>query len=273
MKSKSHLSHLKITNLPPQRRHHLCDPPLTPLGHEQCGQLRGAFPDNDKVSLVLASPLKRTIQTASYCFGAALARPDVPFLLVPLAQEVAANPCDTGFPADELRGAVPELVKEGEVPFDLGKIDFGMVEQGWNSKVRFFLSTPIFMLYEEGELLICSISDATQSGIYTPSFPAVERRAALLRAWLRARPEENVVLVTHGAFLHYLMEDWSDYDPKKGTGFCNCEVRRYGFADDGSLVALEGSASEEGYVKGARPDWVNKNVLSDIDPEVEEARL
>lgn len=138
MKSKSHLSHLKITNLPPQRRHHLRDPPLTPLGHEQCGQLRGAFPDNDKVSLVLASSLKRTIQTASYCFGAALARPDVPFLLVPLAQEVAANPCDTGFPADELRGAVPELVKEGEVPFDLGKIDFGMVEQGWNSKVRFF---------------------------------------------------------------------------------------------------------------------------------------
>ncbi|KAF4313636.1 Ubiquitin-conjugating enzyme E2 [Botryosphaeria dothidea] len=227
------------------RRHHLRDPPLTHLGHEQCGQLRGAFPDNDKVSLVLASPLKRTIQTASYCFGAALARPDVPFLLVPLAQEVAANPCDTGFPADELRGAVPELVKEGEVPFDLRKIDFGLVEEGWNSK----------------------------SGIYKPSFPAVERRATLLRAWLRARPEENVVLVTHGAFLHYLMEDWSDYDPKKGTGFCNCEVRRYGFADDGSLVALEGPASEEGYVKGARPDWVNKNVLSDIDPEVEEARL
>ncbi|KAL1623538.1 hypothetical protein SLS54_004528 [Diplodia seriata] len=189
----------------------------------------------EKISAVLASPLKRTIQTAVYCFGAALAQPDVPFVLVPLAQEVAANPCDTGFPADELRAALPEMVDPAAVGFDLG----------------------------------------AKSGIYTPSFPAVERRAALLRAWLRARPEQNVVLVTHGAFLHYLIEDWADYDPKKGTGFCNCEVRRYGFAEDGSLAALEGAASEPGYVKGARPDWVNRNVLSDVDPAVagEEARL
>ncbi|KAF4534040.1 Phosphoglycerate mutase family protein [Lasiodiplodia theobromae] len=229
------------------RRHHLRDPHLTPLGHTQCAALCETFPDNDKVSIVMASPLKRTIQTASYCFGAALARPDVPFLLVPHAQEVAANPCDTGFAADELKAALPEMVDAKSVEFDLGKIDFGLVEEGWNSK----------------------------SGIYTPSFPAVERRAALFRAWLRARPEENIVLVTHGAFLHYLMEDWTDYDPKKGTGFCNCEVRRYGFAEDGSLKALEGEASKPGYVKGERPDWVNKNVLSDVDPMAsgEEARL
>ncbi|KKY28139.1 putative phosphoglycerate mutase family protein [Diplodia seriata] len=230
------------------RRHHLRDPHITPLGHAQCAALRDEFADSEKVSAVLASPLKRTIQTATYCFGAALARPDVPFVLVPLAQEVAANPCDTGFPADELRAALPEMVGPATVGFDLGaKVDFGLVEEGWNSK----------------------------SGIYTPSFPAVERRAALLRAWLRARPEQNVVLVTHGAFLHYLIEDWADYDPKKGTGFCNCEVRRYGFAEDGSLAALEGAASEPGYVKGARPDWVNRNVLSDVDPAAagEEARL
>lgn len=83
------------------------------------------------------------------------------------------------------------------------------------------------------------------------------------------------MLVTHGAFLHYLIQDWADYDPKKGTGFCNCEVRRYGFAEDGgSLVALDGPASEPGYVKGERPDWVNRNVLSDVDPLAgEEARL
>ncbi|GME66338.1 Ubiquitin-conjugating enzyme E2 [Neofusicoccum parvum] len=224
------------------RRHHLRDPPLTPLGHEQCAHLRATFADSDKISIVLASPLKRTIQTAALCFGAALARPAVPFALVPLAQEVAANPCDTGFARAELEAALPALVGE-PAPFDLRKVDFGLVEEGWNSK----------------------------AGVYTPSFPAVERRAASLRAWLRERPEENVVLVTHGAFLHYLIEDWADYDQKKGTGFCNCEVRRYAFADDGSLVALEGEASREGYVKGERPDWVNRNVLSDVDPEAEGA--
>lgn len=129
---------------PPQRRHHLRDPHLTPLGHTQCAALRETFPDNDKVSIVMASPLKRTIQTASYCFGAALARPDVPFLLVPHAQEVAANPCDTGFAADELKAALPEMVDAKSVEFDLGKIDFGLVEEGWNSKVRFTIPFSFF---------------------------------------------------------------------------------------------------------------------------------
>ncbi|OJD33384.1 phosphoglycerate mutase family protein [Diplodia corticola] len=230
------------------RRHHLRDPHLTPLGHAQCAALRSEFADHDKISLIVASPLKRTIQTAAYCFGAALARPDVPFVLAPLAQEVAANPCDTGFPAEELKAALPGMVDADAVGFDVAeKADFGLVEEGWNSK----------------------------SGIYTPSFPAVERRAAALRTWLRARQDETVVLVTHGAFLHYLIEDWADYDPKKGTGFCNCEVRRYGFTGDGSLLALDGDASAPGYVKTARPDWVNRNVLSDVDPMAagEEARL
>lgn len=166
---------------------------------------------------------------------------------MPLAQEVAANPCDTGFPAAELAASLPAIVPPGAVEFDLAaKVDFSLVEEGWNSK----------------------------SGIYTPSFPAVERRAAALRAWLRGRSEESVVLVTHGAFLHYLIEDWADYDPKKGTGFSNCEVRRYGWGEDGGLVALEGEASREGYVKGARPEWVNRNVLSDGEEgEGEGARL
>lgn len=36
----------------------------------------------------------------------------------------------------------------------------------------------------------------------------MQKRAAALRCWLWKRPEENIALVTHGAFLHYLTEDW-----------------------------------------------------------------
>ena len=51
-----------------------------------------------------------------------------------------------------------------------------------------------------------------QKGIYAPTLPAVRRRAAELRSWLWNRPEEHIALVTHGGFLHYLMEDWTTYD-------------------------------------------------------------
>ena len=36
----------------------------------------------------------------------------------------------------------------------------------------------------------------------------MQKRAAALRCWLWKRPEEHIALVTHGAFLHYLTEDW-----------------------------------------------------------------
>lgn len=38
---------------------------------------------------MLASPLRRTIQTASLSFGPVLARKEVPFMLLPLLQEVS----------------------------------------------------------------------------------------------------------------------------------------------------------------------------------------
>lgn len=83
----------------------------------------------------MASPLIRTIETASLCFGPALKKPDVPFLLVPMTQEIANQPCDIGYSPAELKPMVEEMLSHEQLDFDPSKIDFSLVEEGWNSKV------------------------------------------------------------------------------------------------------------------------------------------
>ena len=55
-----------------------------------------------------------------------------------------------------------------------------------------------------------------QAGRYAPTNDAVQARARATRRWLKARPEKEIVIVTHGTFLHYLTEDWEDCS--KGYG-------------------------------------------------------
>jgi hypothetical protein len=81
--------------------------------------------------------LRRTIQTAALSFGPTLARKEVPFVLVPALQEVGDIGSDTGIAdtAEDLKQLLPSLFEEGELEFDLGKIDASDVKKGWNSKV------------------------------------------------------------------------------------------------------------------------------------------
>lgn len=86
-------------------------------------------------------------------------------------------PCDTGTDISVL-----EKEMAGK-PVDLSR-----VEAGWNSK----------------------------KGRWAPTADAIGTRAREVRQWLKARPEKDIVLVTHGGFLHYLTEDWADYNKIMG---------------------------------------------------------
>jgi hypothetical protein len=110
---------------------------LTAKGKQQCRTLSAAFPYHKEVDIVFASPLRRTIQTASLSFGPTLAREDVPFVLLPALQEVSDMGSDTGLAdtGDELKQMLPELFANDKVDFDLEKIDALAVEKGWNSNV------------------------------------------------------------------------------------------------------------------------------------------
>ena len=85
-------------------------------------------------------------------------------LLIPLAQENTDLPCDTG--------SNPAALMQEFGNF----VDASMVEEGWNSKTGIYASTPA----------------------------ALEERARQFRAWLKQRPEQDVAVVGHGVFWHYV---------------------------------------------------------------------
>lgn len=101
--------------------------------------------------------------------------------------------------------------------------------------------------------------------MYEASLSAVEARAAALRAWLFQRPEENVLLVAHGAFLHYFSEDWTFFDGAKGTAYENCEYRRFQFSEDSNKTKAHLVEHGGSKIKQGRPAGVHSHVLSGIE--------
>ena len=146
------------------------DPNLTQVGEEQCRQLAANFPHHDTVELLVASPLRRTIYTALYTFDQEVKR-GMKVIALPEAQETSDLPSDTGSDLDVLKEEMADK-----------PVDLSLVHEGWNSK----------------------------KDKWAPAPEAIEKRAGEARRWLKARPEKEVILVTHGGFLHYLTEDWSD---------------------------------------------------------------
>ena len=173
--------------------HHMHDPLLTSLGEEQCAHLAANFPYHEKVDLVVASPIKRTIYTALLGFGDVLQKRGLKVIALPELQETSDMPCDTGSTPEE-------LVKE----FAGKPVDLQFVKEGWNCK----------------------------RGKWAPTPTAIDKRAWDARLWLKARPEKHIVVVTHGGFVHHFTEDWSGSNKFAGTGWANTEYRSYNFSSN-----------------------------------------
>ncbi|RMZ83165.1 hypothetical protein DV738_g1157, partial [Chaetothyriales sp. CBS 135597] len=182
----------------------LPDPFLTPKGEEQCNALKNThFPDQSRLSLIAASPLRRTLHTAFLTFQPALKSKGYGILAVPDTQETSDFPCDTGSDLDNLR----EFIQEQGWPVDLS-----LLSNEWNVK--------------------------TLNGRYSPHGAAVAERAKAARQLLRRKarelvaagqPDAEIVVVTHGGFLHYFTNDWENAAVEIGTGWMNCETRSYTF--------------------------------------------
>lgn len=129
---------------------------------------------------------------------------------VPDAQESTADPADTG--------SDPAVIEEwfGD------QVDMQYVKPEWYRK--------------EGK-------NATD-------VDTLRERAKRLRCWIRDRPEENVVLVAHGNFAHYLTGDVNDDGEQTSAYWENAEIRSFKFAvdealqDEALLVELEESREE-----------------------------
>ncbi|KAF2466626.1 phosphoglycerate mutase-like protein [Lindgomyces ingoldianus] len=216
---------------------HIKDATLTEEGKRQCRELQDSFAYHDTINLVLSSPLRRAIQTTVLTFGPTLSRKEVPYLVIPKAQEVSGLTCDIGHSKQELSENLSELFAGNSLQFDLSKINFDAVEEGWNVK----------------------------SGYWAPCKSKITQRAADLRSWLFRRSEAHILLVTHGAFLHYLTEDWAGDDPVRGTAYLNCEVRVFEFtpmstAQDAHIVETPRSRKS----RGASLSEHDPHVLSEL---------
>ncbi|QUC22921.1 uncharacterized protein UV8b_07162 [Ustilaginoidea virens] len=192
----------------------LRDPDLTPLGEQQCAELRAAFAHHPRLARLVASPLRRTIRTCALAFGG----PDRlrPIVLLDTLQEVSDAPCDVGSSLAALRAEFGDAV------------DARRVRAGW--------------------------TDKRPGSVFEPTVRALTARAKMARRALRDiagaegggdddhdDDDAHVAVVTHGGFLHFLTDDWDGVPDGRATGWTNCMFRSYQFAqapDDPDDVRL-----------------------------------
>lgn len=108
---------------------------LTDLGKVQCKELQQKFPFLQDVEVILASPLRRTIQTAAYIFAPELEKRQIPIVLVPKAQEISSLACDIGHDAEVTISDAPKLIADAAPLWDASNVDTTLVDESWNSKV------------------------------------------------------------------------------------------------------------------------------------------
>ncbi|KAF5639328.1 histidine phosphatase superfamily clade-1 [Fusarium sp. NRRL 52700] len=182
-----------------QAVHNLCetnnilpDTDLTPLGQEQARGLISKHPELANVDLIVSSPLRRTLQTTLLGLSSQLQR-GLKIVALPEVQEVSDMNCDTGSDLS--------VIKE---EFQQEPVDFGLVEPGWQIK----------------------------EGKWAPVVGSILERARVARQWLSERPEQEIVVVTHGCFLHFFTDDWVNSINPDGTDWANAEVRSYTISQD-----------------------------------------
>lgn len=146
-------------NLSPENEASLSDPDLTRRGVDQCSRLALSFPHHEKVEFVMASPMRRTIQTAMIGMRPTIESRKLKLLLMPRAQETSSKPSDTG--SDTVK-----LVEEfGDV------IDTSRMVDEWN----------------KGE------------GLWEKADGGLAKRAEELKVFLHGLPYSHVALVSHGS--------------------------------------------------------------------------
>ncbi|EPS43741.1 hypothetical protein H072_2263 [Dactylellina haptotyla CBS 200.50] len=210
--------------------HYIRDPDLTDKGHNQCQTLAANFPYHSRITTVLCSPLKRTIQTTLESFHPAISRladgnPSFKIITNPYVQETGEWECDIGTKVPELQEWFGNYASEN--PESKGyayreALDFSIVESDvpeWPQK--------------EGKFAASKVA----------------ARAEVAREYLfdNFGEDEELVIVSHGGFLHYLTDDWADYDESMGTAWSNTDWRSYEVTkgEDGKVKLVEKQRGRE----------------------------
>jgi broad specificity phosphatase PhoE len=190
------------------------DPDLTPKGKEQCKHLSTIFPYFDRIDLVCASPIRRACQTALISMEPYLQGGKHKILALPLAQEATDKPANT--------------------PSSIEKL-----QEEFGSVVDFHRCMDTYVDY------------TSKQGRFSPDGKSLETRALELRRFLRDRDEQEVVVVSHGDFLHYVTCDINDDGSQAGGWWTNTEYRSFRFHPVGHDDALLQETDESWKTRGA----------------------
>ncbi|RYO98606.1 hypothetical protein DL763_002136 [Monosporascus cannonballus] len=170
------------------------DPKLTPFGEEQCAQLCREFAHHDKLTHLVASHLRRTVQTCHRCFRPAV-EAGKRVILLPELQETSDDPSAIGTDAADL-----------EREYGAGLVDASRVGPGWNDK-----------------------RPHTRWAMGEAKIEARARAARVLLRELARGPgadDAHLAVVSHGTFLLFLTEDRAALGGY-GRPWKNAEVRSY----------------------------------------------
>ncbi|EAA28395.3 hypothetical protein GE21DRAFT_9230 [Neurospora crassa] len=226
-----------------QANHVFADPLLTPLGESQCAALRDSFPYHDKITHLVASPMRRTLYTCLLSFQPAVERlaakrgkkkeGEGVVVALPEVQEVSNLPCDVGSAPEKLHQEFDEA----------GLVDLFLVKEGWQDKhspdspwkpemekVKRRAEKARKWLYELAQQ---QQQDSTSSSAAMAGAGAgAESQADGGEQQQQQQQEKHIVVVTHGGFLHFLTQDFDGMDLNRGTGWDNTEWRTYEFVTD-----------------------------------------
>jgi broad specificity phosphatase PhoE len=179
-------------NVPPHDANKL-DPDLTAAGIAQAVSLGTLFPYLTPDSLIISSPLRRSLNTAIHAFSNHLSTTKTEVIALPELQELSQWPCDTGSSLASL------LTEYRDKP-----VNFEKVTINWDSK----------------------------DGYFAPTERRTLQRIRNTRQWLYEREEQNIVIIGHGHCLQLLAGEGTYEDIRAGICFPewqNGEWRSYHF--------------------------------------------
>ncbi|KAM7204927.1 phosphoglycerate mutase-like protein [Naviculisporaceae sp. PSN 640] len=218
--------------------HALPDPDLTPKGEEQCAALCANFPFHDKITHLVASPMRRTIYTCLLSFKPSVYDAESnpkgkKVLAISELQEVSNLPCDVG----------SDLSKLKEEFGPAGKVDLGRLTDGWNDKSYGGDNFPTMQKLE-------ARAKSARRQIRDLAVEYLKQKQSQSQSDKKGDEEEvHIAVVTHGGFLHFLTQDWDGLTAQVGTGWQNTEWRSYEFVDP------TGETDEDARLRETRVSW------------------
>jgi broad specificity phosphatase PhoE len=190
-------------NITKDRTHR--DPPLSPLGLDQAKEFVQAIPNQDRIGLVVASPLRRSVQTAVTGFSQVIDKAylttgidnGAKLIFDPDLQGRGDEPCETGSDRVVLESLFPGL-------------NFGSLKDGWT---------------EPGD-----------EEFVKARSQRVLQRLAKISEEMKDQERRDIAVVTHG-----IMTRLMSHGDKPGhrSGWGGFKSYRMHQADDGTIVLIE----------------------------------